>query len=362
VSLFRRVFLDWKAIAGLLLSAGLLWFAFRGVHLSEVVSELRRADLLLFLLAVTVGTFAFAVRAVRWRYLLDAVRTGTSFRSRFAATTIGFMANNLLPARVGEFVRAYSFGRMERVPLVASFGSLVVERTLDGLTVVAFLFMALAAPAFPEVSLVGGRDVSGIATMLAVVFGGFAVLLLVLVLLPERSVALFESTFARLLPRQVRRPLLDALRAFLVGLGALRRLSLLLPAVLWSLALWLVGALSFWLGFMAFGIDLPFTAAVFLQSLIALAVALPSAPGFFGVFEAAARVGLVDLWGVDTGPALGFAVGFHIGGFIPVTVIGLVYAWQFGLTLKDVEQSEEEVETAVERDEPIDPSAQERVS
>jgi glycosyltransferase 2 family protein len=344
----RRVFLSWKALAGLAISALLLYFAFRDIDLREVAAEIRRADPPLFLLAVFLATAVFVIRAMRWKPLLDAVRPGTSFRARYAATNIGFMANNLLPARVGEFVRAFALGRLARVPLVASFASLVVERTLDGLTIVTFLFIAMAAPAFPGGGVVGGRDMGSVAAVLAIVFGLFTLALLGLVLAPQRSVRAFEATVARWLPRAVRRPVVDALDAFLTGLGALRRPALLIPAVAWSIGLWLFNALGFWVAFRAFGIDVPFVGALFLQSIITLAVAIPSAPGFFGVFEAAARLGLVDVWGVEAGKAMGFAIGFHLGGFVPVTLIGLFYAWRMGLSWREVGHAEEVVEEAVE--------------
>ncbi|NIP79623.1 MAG: hypothetical protein GWM90_10570, partial [Gemmatimonadetes bacterium] len=97
----------------------------------------------------------------------------------------------------------------------------------------------------------------------------------------------------RVLPGRLRRTVVDLLEAFLQGLGALRDPRLVLQVVAWSIGIWSVNALSFWIGFEAFGLDVPFIGALFLQSVIALAVSLPSAPGFFGVFEAAARVGLV---------------------------------------------------------------------
>src|SRR5690606_24660015 len=142
----------------------------------------------------------------------------------------------------------------------------------------------------------------------------------------------------------------DAVEAFLAGLAVLRTPALILRVSVWSVGLWLLNALSFWLAFRAFGIPVGFGGALFLQSLIAIMVAAPSAPGFFGPYEAAVKIGLVGLWGVEANKALGFAIGFHIGSFIPVTVIGLYYAWRLGFTPREVEQSEKVVERAVERD------------
>ena len=335
---------DWKAVLGIAVSVALLYYVFRDVDFGEVLGRIREADLLLLALSALLVTVVFPLRALRWKPLLQPVHPESRFRPRLAATSIGFMANNLLPARVGEFARAYALTRMESIRVSASFGSLVVERIFDGIIVVGFLVTSLAWPSFPDVS---GRDFSGAATTLGVLFVGMFLAILAIVVRPEASVRLFER-MAGVLPESFRRPIVDALEAFLEGLAAIREWRLVLRILAWSLVIWLTNAAGFWVAFRAFDIDVPFLAAIFLQSLIALAVAIPSAPGFFGVFEAGAKVGLVDVWGVESSQALAFALGFHLAGYIPITVIGLWYLWRLGLSWRDVEESEERVETAVE--------------
>src|SRR5688572_23965346 len=148
----RRRFLDWKAVVGILISAVALYFAFRGRDWGEIFAHIRRANVALILLATAFSTFVFWIRAWRWRYILAPI-ADLPFHSRFAAVNIGFAANNLLPARVGEFLRAYSLTRMEpRVPIVSSFASLVMERLFDGVLVISFLFLSMALPSFPSIS------------------------------------------------------------------------------------------------------------------------------------------------------------------------------------------------------------------
>lgn len=349
-----RPYLDWKGLVGILLSIGLLVWAFRGVDLGELVARTREADPWLLALAGIVATLVFPLRALRWGPILRPVHPTSRFHPRFAATCIGFMANNLLPARVGEFARAYALSRLETVRTSASFGSLVAERIFDGLTVVGLLLVSLAWPTFPEFS---GRDFGGAARLLGLGLVAAFVLLIFMVGAPERSVRIFRATLGRILPTSVRRPIADALEAFLGGIGAIRDWRLVIRTVAWSLVVWGTGAVGFWLGFRAYGLDVPFVGAVFLQSVIALAVSLPSAPGFFGLFEAGARIGLVEVWGIESSRAVAFALGFHIAGFIPITVLGLVYVWRLGLSWREVETSEEVVETAVEtRTDPTPPA------
>lgn len=344
----RRLRLDWKAVVGIAVSVGLLYFTLRDVAFDEVLAEVGRSHTGLLLLSVAVNYLVFPLRAFRWKALLEPVRKDTAFRSRYAATAIGFMANNVLPARVGEFARAYALSRLEPVRTTASFGSLVVERIFDAVTVVASLVIALAWPTFP--SNAGGGHFASIARTLVVALAGVVLVLGVMVWKPVRSVRFFEAVAERVLPRAIRRTVVDVLEAFLAGLGAVRSPALVVRIAVWSALIWGVNALSFWIGFRAFGIHVPFIAALFLQAVIALAVSLPSAPGFFGLWEAGARVGLVQVWGIAASPAVAFALGFHFATFVPVTIVGLWYVGRLGISWREVGASETVVEEAVEMD------------
>jgi glycosyltransferase 2 family protein len=359
--------LDWKGILGLLISAVALWYTFSRMDLRTVGDELRAADPLLFVLSAAAVTGVFWIRAWRWRSILAPV-ADVPFRSRFAAVTIGFMGNNLLPARVGEFMRAYALSRTEPVPIVASFASLLIERIFDGIMVIALLFAAMAMPDFPpfsgsqEIELRGldtTITISGLAQSLGIVIIGAVLMIGVLVVFPRRAVTVLEKV-VRVLPKKVRRPIVDALEAFVSGAGVLRDPKLLLGTAGWSVVLWIYNALGAWIAFRAFGFTLPFTAAVFLQSAIALAVSIPAAPGFVGVYHSMVVFVLATLWGAPMEQAGAFAIGFHAAGFIPVTLIGLYYAWRTGLSLGEVRDSEEIVEEAVEEtldvQDPPDPS------
>lgn len=336
-----------RTIVGIVLSLLLLWWALRDVSLGEVAREIGAADPLLFLLAILATLAGFWFRAVRWGILLLPAHPDVPFRPRFAATVIGFAANNLLPARVGEFARAYALTRLGDVRIGASLATLVVERLLDGLVLVGLLFASMATAGFPLAGDAGGFDPRTAARAVAIVMAGLGVALFAMVLAPRLAVRMCHAVTGRILPKRLRQPVLVAFRSFLEGLLVLRNGRLFLASAGLALAQWLFTAVSFLLAFRAFDIDgVGFAAAVFLQSLVSLAVAIPSSPGFFGPFEAAAKLGLA-LWGVSATKAVSFAVGFHIGGFIPVTVLGIYYVWRSGLSWGEVRHSEEAVETGV---------------
>ena len=329
--------LDWRGALGLLLSLALLAWALwgGGVEPAAVWSHLAAANLPLLILAALTGTLIFPLRALRWRYILAPVDANLPLGMLWRATAIGMMGNNVLPARAGELARAYALSRESgRVTFSAAFASLAVDRVFDAVVVLVLMLAALADPAFAAQDAMGRERVEswiGLGALVAAVALG---VLYVLVLLPERVVHLYER-LARRLPATLARRGRGALVAFVAGLRVLRSPANFLWVLGWTVAHWLLNALAFWIGFVAVGIDVPFSAALMLQGIIAIGVAVPAAPGFFGVFEALARVGLA-LYGVNEALAVGWAIGFHILSFIPITLIGGYYFVRLGLHLREL--------------------------
>lgn len=331
---------DWRATLGLAISVLLIWWVLRDVDPTELWQRVRGANGWLLLAAVAVATSSFLTRSLRWKGILHPIHAGTLLRSRFAAVCIGFSLNNLLPARVGEFARAWSISRFEPVPVSAAVGSLVVERFLDAVAIFLLLGAAVLHPLFPWDRAVGGRPLGGgLLGILAVLGVGLGVLVLLLA-----RPAAFLRALDRLLDLVPggRHPLLRRLaESFLEGLQALRDPRLLVTALAWSLAIWAWNGVSFWLAFLAFGIEQGYAAALFVQGVIALGVAVPSAPGYFGTFHAAALIGLHEVYGVGEEATLAFAFGYHLGGFFPVTLLGLWYVGRLGLSLSELGHAEE---------------------
>lgn len=338
-----------KIVFGLVIAGALLWWALHDVSFDAILGEIRRAKIGWLLACVAVATLSYVPRAIRWDVLLIPVRRGTSFRSRFGAVCIGFMANNLLPVRLGEVVRAYSFSRVEPIGLSATLASLVVERVFDALVLATFLVLALVVPGSPLHGAEAGADAVrrtawiGSGALLAI-----AGLLWLAVRFPKRSLRLFEETLGRLLPPRLTDRGLDLLAAFIRGLGAINSPLVFLRALAWSVVVWLTLAASFWLGFLAFEIETPgFSGALLVQAIVALAVSIPSSPGFFGPFEAGVRLGL-GVYAVGPSRIVSFAISYHILTFIPITLLGLWYVHRLGIRWSEMRRSEEIVEAEVE--------------
>ncbi len=326
----------WRGALGLALSVALLWWVFRDVEWGAVRHDLANANIPLVVLSVVVATMVFPLRAIRWRPILDPVAPRLPFGPLWRATAMGFMANSILPARAGELVRAFVLSRETPVPFSAAFASLVVDRVFDAVVVILLMVLAMFDPGFPSGTLIAGRPASNYAGSGVVVLVIVAIGLYAIVIFPDRLMRLFELVARRVAPRFEERGR-QILKSFADGLSVLRHPGRFAIVFGWAAALWLTQAFAFWIMFVALGISIPFSAALFLNGLIMFAVALPSTPGYFGPFEAAAVAGL-GIYGVDRNLAIAWSLTFHVLTLIPITVIGLWYVARSGLRLGELRE------------------------
>ena len=326
----------WQTAIGAVLTLLLLGWTLRDVNPTALLQQLRGANLSLLVLASVVATAIFPLRAVRWIVLLEPIVPGLRFMDAWRAVAIGMMINNVLPARAGEFARAYALSREEpRVAFTTALASIALDRVFDALIVFALMFGAMLAPGFPAGATIAGRPATALV-------GTWGVAVLLVVFAGATMVAFRPEIVRRLatgLTRAVR-PAWEPKVATLVehataGLSVLRSPSRFARVVVWTVLHWLTNALAFWLAFRAVGITAPFSAALFLQGLISVGVAIPSSPGFFGPFEAFAKAGL-QLYGVAVTLAVTWAVGFHLLAFIPITALGAFYFSRLGLSVREM--------------------------
>lgn len=326
-------------MVGFLLSAVLLWWTLRDVELDAVWQVLRQSNAGRFALCTLVGTAIFPIRARKWRPILEPVAGRLPFGPLWRSTAIGMMINNVFPLRAGEFARAFALSReVPAVAMTSALGSLAVDRIFDALVVFLLMFAAMLDPRFPSGATVAGRSMTDVAIFGVTIVGLALAACYVVVLRPQFVVQLTSTVAQRVLPKQ--RDLLVGFVELAVGSLAVLRDTRRFAAVFgWTVVHWLTHALALYLGFRAVGIDAPLSAALFLQGIIAIGVAVPSSPGFFGVFEAAATVGL-DVYGVPKDLAVSWALGYHLLSFIPITVLGAVYFARVGLSVRDVTQAQ----------------------
>lgn len=329
---------DWKSALGIALSALLLWWTLRGESLGDVWSVLRNSDGLLFALGTVVSTCIFPLRARRWRTILEPVAGTIPFGALWRSTAIGMMMNNVFPFRAGEFARAFALTReTPRVALTTALGSLAVDRIFDAIVLLACMFGAMLDPAFPAGVRIVGRTVPQLAAGGVAFIAALLIVCYAVVLMPERVLALVRSAARRVVPRFEAR-IVKLVEHGVGGLAVLRDSRRFLAVLFWAVAHWLVHALALFICFRAVGISVPFSAALFLQGVLGMGVAIPSSPGFFGVFETFAVIGL-GVYGVPKELAISWALGYHILSFIPITVMGAFYFARLGLSVGTLQRA-----------------------
>ena len=326
--------LQWPLLVVVALVAVLLWWIVRDIDFAEVWAHIRSADATLLLASVVVALAGFAARAVRWQYFLSPVQPASPFSSRFAAVAVGFMANNVLPSgRAGEPGRAYAYSRMEPVSFTTALATLVVERLLDGAVILGLIVVAIVSPGFPAEVLpdelaVGMRVGSA---LLAIVLAATVLV----VAFPAHGLRTCARLIARLPPGRLATGLMGVTEGVVAGLASMRGWRLMIPALLWTVGVWILQSLSLWVGFLAFDIRLPFAAALLTNGAVAFAASLPVTVGYVGTLQAAVLLALVEVYGVAPETALAFAVAWHAVNFPPITILGLWYTRRLGISLKD---------------------------
>lgn len=214
---------------------------------------------------------------------------------------------------------------------------------MDGIALVSLLTLGIWAGGFASETTVGGVGLTQVAQGAGALFGTLLLLALVVVHWPRLTVAAVRAVSRRLLPGRWAVRTVQTFEGLLAGLDALKSPLRFTTVIGWSFVVWLVASGSYWLAFFAFDTDVPWSAALVLQGLIAFGVALPSSPGFFGPFEAVCRVTLA-LYGVGASEAVSYAVGYHVATFLPITLLGIWSLSRAHLHLADLKRAGADVE------------------
>jgi glycosyltransferase 2 family protein len=330
-----------RLLAGGVLALALLGLFFRGVDWAALKAAFRSADPW-FLGGVVVATLVtYLARAWRWGYLL-APLARVPFLRLFSVTLVGFMSGLLVP-RAGEVVRPYLVARHHALKTSAAFASIILERLVDLITVLALFFLYLYVLPHPAAQakgpLMGALRLGG--ALAAVGVGAILALLFALHARANRVMALVDRFLYRL-PARVAAPASRALRSFASGLAVLQASPAHLLAILGqSLVVWLAIATSFYCCNRAFGVDLPFSSTFLLLVFLTVGVAVPT-PGNVGGFHEAYLLAMTQVFGVARDTAAAAGIAGHALGNLPVLVLGLVFLGREGLTMGRVAEMTEE--------------------
>ena len=324
---------DRKFLAGLAVSTVCLAFLLRKMDLAKLVAAFQSMEVSYLWPAIALTFVSYLFRAVRWCFLLLPIKR-VAMWPLFSATLIGYMANNLLPARLGEFVRAYALAERESLPVGQVFATLVLDRLYDGFTVLLILlvtFFTVRLPAGME-TVQEGMVVGGYATL--TLYLCCIAFLVVLRRRTEWTIRIVEKLLAPL-PEGIRSRVVVALASFIGGLRISSRPRELAALFVTSLVIWTFATWPIDLILRAFDINLPITGAMFIMVFLVFAVMVPAAPGYVGTYHAACVYGLMA-FRVPMEQAMSVALVIHGIGFFPVILAGLFCGWRDNLSLRTI--------------------------
>lgn len=342
-------------IFSIIASVVCLWLFIRSIEWSLLKNALKEANYWFVIPTLILTLLVYVIRALRWKELLSHIKP-IRVINLLSVTCIGFMANNVLPARVGEVLRPFILYKKENVRFSTSFATVIVERIFDMLGLIIFtVFVIALLPHPPEVQTPAQISAGEAGTIKesvipslkkwTEVFAGVGFITVVSMFFIVTKPDFFKKILLKLcsfLPHKLKDKIIGLYDSFVYGLKILENKAQTLWILVLSLFIWvLAGAEIYLLGF-SFHIHLPFVGACLVAVCLALAVALPQAPGYIGVFHIAVLKSL-EIFGIHATAAQSYAIVLWAISILPSTVLGFLFLWREGIAFREVVKLEEEI-------------------
>ncbi len=314
----------WQFWLGLVISAVFLYISLRGLKLGEVWNSMQSAHYAWLLPGIAVYFVGVWVRSWRWHYLLRPLKKIPT-ASMFPIVTIGYMGNNIYPARAGELLRAVILKQREGVPVSASLATVIVERIFDGVVMLGFVFINLPelARLTHDSGLIGQMDIRTLAVVGSAAFFGALLLFLLAAMFPTATERLVDRLLP-LLPNKIRTKTRDIVMRFLSGLESLRSPVEALMIFFTTVLIWLLETAKYWFVTLAFGFPMSFFGLMLMNGIVNLATTLPSAPGYVGTFDAPG-IAVLTAYGIPAATAAGYTLVLHAALWLPITLLGAFF-------------------------------------
>ena len=319
----------WQFWLGLAISIIFLYFALRGLKLGDLGSALKQANYWWLVPGVAIYFLGVWARSWRWHYLLRPIKTISTLKL-FPITCIGYMGNNIYPARMGEVLRAVILKRHEGVAISASLATIIIERIFDGVVMLMFIFVNL--PELARLTSSSGfvGSIQNVALLGTGFFVGALITFLLAAMFPERTVLIVQWIVQRVVPQRFREKVMGLVERFLQGTGSLRSPRDVLMVFLTSVVIWLFETGKYWFLMHAFPFQVTFFTLMLMNGIVNLATTIPSAPGYIGTFDAPG-IAVLTAYGVDKATAAAYTLVLHVALWLPITALGAYYLLREGV-------------------------------
>ncbi|MGQ9586408.1 MAG: lysylphosphatidylglycerol synthase transmembrane domain-containing protein [Anaerolineae bacterium] len=320
----------WQFWLGLVVSAVFLYLALSNLRLPEVWVAVQGAQYGWLVPGVLVYFVAVWARTWRWHYLLRPMKA-VSLRRLFPVVCIGYMGNNVYPARAGEVIRAYVLKRKDGVSMSASLATVIIERIFDGVVMLLFVFVSLPFAPMPD-------WLRRVVVLFSFLFFGALLVFFVIAARPTLSQKVYNWLVDRLVPQRFREPVRGILDRFMEGLASLRSGRDVLMVFVTSVFVWLTETVKYWFVMHGFGFSVPFYVLMLMNGVVNLATTIPSSPGYVGTFD---TPGIEVLKAFKVAPeiAAGYTFVLHAALWFPITVLGAYYMWRERVSWRDFDEA-----------------------
>ncbi|MEK7273636.1 MAG: lysylphosphatidylglycerol synthase transmembrane domain-containing protein [Candidatus Desantisbacteria bacterium] len=313
---------------GIGISVIFLYFALKNIEIKKVLKAFEEINYIYVFPVIFFSMITYVIRAWRWRYFFRHIKP-IPFSSLFSATMIGFMANNILPARIGELVRAYCIGKKENISKSTSFATIVLERIFDGFSLLFMFVITLIFYPFPE-------QIRKIGYLFAVIYLAAAGILISIKVWNQQTMKVVNF-LCSYLPKQTGTAITGYAHSFISGLDVLENGWDVFFILLYSIIMWTLSAVSFYFMLPGCHLHLSFLATLFILIVVAIGIAIPAAPGSVGTFQYFTVLGL-SVFGIDKNIGLTFSIVLHITQIaIPIS-IGWICLCKEQISFREIEK------------------------
>ena len=337
----------------ILLSGLGFYYSFKSIPMNELMESFSLADFFWAIPTVVIVLLALLLRIIRWRIIIE-----TSQKVRFSkaahALIIGFFLNLILPGRVGELARPALLVKMENVPFTTGLATVIAERLLDLIMLMILLSQAFASIEIdPNINISFGEYQLNKTTLLALKAGISKLCLLLILIICAFSIKKCKDIITSLLDRlpylffflsqnsqdkihsKICTPSIKIIDNISQGLAIFKNKIHLVQCLLLSALIWLLQALSYYTMQFSYGLSLSYWEITTVMLIICIFIALPSVPGFWGIWEAGGIFALT-MFGITGSNAAGYTLLNHVFQVLPYMIIGVVSLFMTGMNMKEL--------------------------
>jgi len=304
-----------KLIFGIVLGVVLIYFSVRGINFRDTLVHLQKIQPGYVALSLFFVILMQGLRSYRWGIILSPLQKLDQL-TLFSVTSVGFLAIIAIPARIGELARPYLIARKSSIKMSSALGTVIVERVLDSLAVLAITIAVLILQDLPPWMIKSGILFFIITLLMIACMIG-------LIWRRDKAVKIIDRIL-RFLPGKLADKVNAVIHHFIDGFEVIKDVKTLLSLLFLSAAVWLVDVAAIYSLILAFGFKLPVMAAFVVMVILIAGIAIPTAPGFVGNWHFACILGL-SLFGLAKPEGFSFALVYHLVAMAPVIILGVIF-------------------------------------